>query len=167
MTHSSWVNIQGGWYKTLILPPNAAGSTDAVSAWLIGFPVRGRVIPPHRPSIRFLFAGSEVCRWLPLHRASLQRSCPWLTVRANRPAEDLRLQDQCHAWHTAMTPRLRARQICAPEFMERKLYLNLFSSKCKKQSPSAPGAPRPEQVVARRSTAGAAPGQCSIPAGPA
>jgi len=53
--------------KTLILPPSAAGYTAVVSVWLLEFPVRSRVVPPHRPCIRFLFVGSEVCRRLPPH----------------------------------------------------------------------------------------------------
>jgi hypothetical protein len=47
--------------KTLILPSSAAGFTCVVSVWLLGFPVRRRVTPPHRPCIRFLFVSSEVC----------------------------------------------------------------------------------------------------------
>src|SRR5690606_31884396 len=36
--------------------------------------------PPHRPSIRFLFVRSGVCRRLPPHPASRRRSCPWLAI---------------------------------------------------------------------------------------
>ena len=47
--------------KTLILHSSAAGFTCLVSVWLLGFPVRRRVTPPHRPCIRLLFVNSEVC----------------------------------------------------------------------------------------------------------
>lgn len=71
-----------------------------VSVWLSGVPVHGRVTPPHRPSIRFLFVGSGLCLRLPSHSASRRRSCLQLTVPANRPVEDSHLLDQRHAWHT-------------------------------------------------------------------
>src|ERR1700730_3363491 len=72
-----------------------------VSAWLSSVPVHCRVTPPHRPSIRFLFVGSELCFRLPSHPASRRRSCLPLTVPANRPVEDFHLLDQRHAWRTA------------------------------------------------------------------
>src|SRR5690625_4646059 len=66
--------------KTLILPPVAAGFTNAVSERLSGLTIRGWLTPPHRPSIRFLFVRSGVCRRLPPHPASRRRSCPWLAI---------------------------------------------------------------------------------------
>src|SRR5690606_5593556 len=66
--------------KTLILPPVAAGFTTAVSERLSGLTIRGWLTPPHRPSIRFLFVRSGVCRRLPPHPASRRRSCPWLAI---------------------------------------------------------------------------------------
>jgi hypothetical protein len=47
--------------KTLILHSIAAGFTVAVSAWLSGVPIPRRVTQPHRPRIRFLFVGTELC----------------------------------------------------------------------------------------------------------
>ena len=87
--------------RTPILPSNAAGFTDAVSVWLIDFPVRSRVISPRWPCIRFRFVNSGVCRRLPSRPTSRRRGCHWLTVPANRPVEDSHLQDRCHAWHTS------------------------------------------------------------------
>src|SRR5690625_3448671 len=66
--------------KTLILPPVAAGFTNAVSERLSGLTIRGWLTPPHRPSIRFLFVRSGVCRRLPPHPASRRRTCPWLAI---------------------------------------------------------------------------------------
>src|SRR5690606_6781485 len=66
--------------KTLILPPLAAGVTNAVSERVPGLTIRGWLTPPHRPAIRFLFVRSGVCRRLPPHPASRRRSCPWLAI---------------------------------------------------------------------------------------
>src|SRR5690606_20405650 len=54
--------------------------TNAVSERLSGLTIRGWLTPPHRPSIRFLFVRSGVCRRLPPHPASRRRSCPWLAI---------------------------------------------------------------------------------------
>ena len=77
--------------KTLILHSVAVDSPARVSAWLLGIPVRCRVTPPHRPSIRFLFVNSELCFRLPPHLASRRRSCLPLSVPANRPEKDFHL----------------------------------------------------------------------------
>src|SRR5690625_2086267 len=66
--------------KTLIFPPVAAGFTNAVSERLSGLTIHGWLTPPHRPSIRFLFVRSGVCRRLPPHPASRRRSCHWLAI---------------------------------------------------------------------------------------
>ena len=56
-----WRDAEISQGKTLLLPPNAAGFTRAMSDWLLGFPVLCRVTPPHQPAIRFLCVGSGVC----------------------------------------------------------------------------------------------------------
>ena len=56
--------------KTLLLHSTAAGCTCVVSVKPLGFSIGGRIAPPHRPCIRFLFVSSEFCLRLPPHPTS-------------------------------------------------------------------------------------------------
>ena len=104
-----WRDAEISQGKTLLLPPNAAGFTRAMSDWLLGFRVLCRVTPPHQPAIRFLFVGAEACLKAASPPTSRWHGCHRLTVPANRPVEDLHLLDQCHAWHTVVDGRHKGR----------------------------------------------------------
>jgi len=88
--------------KTLSLPSGAAGFTCARVRFAFG---RSRPLPGYPTAPACYPMSVRQLRVLPPASSppsSRQRSCLRLTVPANRPVEDLHLQDQRHAWHTVV-----------------------------------------------------------------
>ena len=97
-----WRNAEISQGKTLILPSIAAGFTCAHVRLAFG---RSRPLPGYPIAPAWYPVPVRPLRVLPPAASppsSRQSSCLRLTVPANRPVEDLHLQDQRHAWHTVV-----------------------------------------------------------------